>query len=75
MSDWSSVRYKKKPEKEHTGGVNFVYEDDEDDDYDDDVPEEQSVEEIKPIEEVKPVETISEERMHEIVFSIVVCKI
>ena len=68
MSDWASIRYSKKPEKPKKEGVNFVYDDDEEDDYDDDVQIEEVKEEVKVVEEEVPVNTISEEKMQFIVF-------
>ena len=52
MSDWASVRYNKKSEKPRSEGVNFHYEGEEDDDYDDDVQVEETVEEKKSVETV-----------------------
>lgn len=70
MSDWASIRLKKKVEKEHTEGVNFVYEDDaNDDDDDDDEIQVNNPEEPKPVEEEKRIEVIPEERMQQIVSS------
>lgn len=70
MSDWASIRLKKKVEKERTDGVNFVYEGDEnDDDDDDDEIQVNTPEETKPVEEEKRIEVIPEERMQQIVSS------